>query len=132
MALNTEIILTLQQLKGFGTKTIIGISQIGEDINTIEELCHSWKSRKGKRFESISTEDLYSANKAALRVLDACQRENIGIISYDEPLFPTMLRNCIKRERKTLPYYCITEGISMRSKSRALLLLEQENRLPME
>ena len=103
MALNTEIILTLQQLKGFGTKTIIGISQIGEDINTIEELCHSWKSRKGKRFESISTEDLYSANKAALRVLDACQRENIGIISYDEPLFPTMLRNCINEEGKEDP-----------------------------
>jgi DNA processing protein len=103
MALNTEIILTLQQLKGFGTKTIINISKTEKDISTIEKLCLFWKTLKGKRFESISSEDLHSANKAALRVLDACQRENIGIISYDEPLFPTMLRNCINEEGKGDP-----------------------------
>ena len=103
MALNTEIILTLRQLKGFGTKTIINISKTDKDISTIEKLCLFWKTLKGKRFESISSEDLYSANKAALRVLDACQRENIGIISYDEPLFPTMLRNCINEEGKEDP-----------------------------
>lgn len=103
MALNTEIILTLQQLKGFGTKTIIGISKMGTNINSIKDLCHFWKTLKGKKYESVQEDDLYDANKAALRVIDACQRESIGIVSYDEPLFPKMLRDCINEEGKEDP-----------------------------
>lgn len=59
MALSTEMILTLQQLNGIGNKTIFKIADtVKTSIQGIEQLCQFWKTLKGKKLESIDTEDL--------------------------------------------------------------------------
>ena len=51
MALNTELILTLKNLKGIGNKTILGIAEKAPSfIRTIEDLNLFWKKLKGKKF----------------------------------------------------------------------------------
>lgn len=105
MVLSTEIILTLQQLekvekKGFGTKTILNISKCNGDMNTIDDLCLTWKTFKGKKYGSVTSADLYVANRMALKVIDIYKREEIGIISCFESQFSSMFRNCINEEGK--------------------------------
>ncbi len=55
MALNTELLITLQLVKGLGNKTILGIAK-NTDATTIEELCNYWPNLKGVKFEKIQTE----------------------------------------------------------------------------
>lgn len=53
MALNTELILTLKNLKGCGNKTVLSIAEFApSQVQTIEDLCHFWPTLKGKKFES--------------------------------------------------------------------------------
>lgn len=52
MALNTELILTLKNLKGCGNKTVLSIAEVApSQVQTIEDLCHFWPTLKGKKFE---------------------------------------------------------------------------------
>ena len=104
MALKTEFIITLQQLKGIGNKTILTIANtIDREIKTLEDLCELWKSLKGKKLENISQNALLNAHKSALRIIDSSQNESIGIISYFEPEFPLILKKCINEEGKEDP-----------------------------
>lgn len=108
MALSTEIIITLQNLKevgkkGFGTKTILEMSKLQINIETIDELCINWKSFYGKKFEDVNKVDLLAANKIAQNVMRSCHTENIGIISYFEPAFPDSLKYCVNEEGKEDP-----------------------------
>lgn len=102
MALNTELLITLQLVKGLGNKTILGVSK-NMKATTIMELCNSWKKLKGSRFEKITTDELFEANKVALRIIDTCKLQNIGIISYFEDGFPENLKYCINSEGKLDP-----------------------------
>ena len=104
MAIKSKIIITLQQLKGVGTKTILKLANsIDYDISTYEELHTYWNKQSGKLFEKHSGDDLYVAYKAAERIIDACTKDGIGILSYYEPEFPEMLKNCINEEGKEDP-----------------------------
>ena len=62
MALNTVLLITLQQLKGFGNKTILELSKV-LTAQTIDDLCEEWHSLKGKKYTKITEDDLYSANQ---------------------------------------------------------------------
>ena len=94
MGFTTELLLTVKQLKGFGRKTILDMSK-DNDFSTMEQLCDYWKQLKGKKFVSISRDDLMAANRTARNIMNACEREGIGILSYYEPLFPQLLRECV-------------------------------------
>lgn len=104
MALSTEIILTLQQLDGVGHKTILKVAEaVKAPILGVEQLCQFWKTLKGKKLESIDTEELENAYKKALSILSRCKQENVGIISYYESDFPEILRHCKNEEGKLDP-----------------------------
>lgn len=112
MSFSTEIILTLQQLKGIGNKTILKLAeQAKSSVCDIEQLCECeiWKSRKGKKLEAITRLDLEKANKAARDIIVRCEQEEVGIISYYEDVFPEMLRKCTDEEGNqdppTILYY---------------------------
>lgn len=102
MALNTELLITLQLVKGLGNKTILGVAK-NMEATTIMELCNSWKKLKGSRFEKITTDELLEANKVALRIIDTCELQKIGIISYFEDIFPENLKCCVNSEGKEDP-----------------------------
>ena len=104
MALNTELIVTLQQLKGIGNKSILDIAKFADyEINSLADLCKLWRSLKGKKYEKISLEEISEANSVAKRIIDANIRNGVGIISYFEPAFPEMLKHCINEEGKEEP-----------------------------
>lgn len=102
MALNTELLITLQLVKGLGNKTILGVAK-NMEATTIMELCNSWEKLKGSRFEKITTDKLLEANKVALRIIDTCELQKIGIISYFEDGFPENLKYCVNSEGKEEP-----------------------------
>lgn len=102
MALNTELLITLQLVKGLGNKTILGVAK-NMEATTIMELCNSWEKLKGSRFEKITTDELLEANKVALRIIDTCELQKIGIISYFEDRFPENLKYCVNSEGKEEP-----------------------------
>ena len=102
MALNTELLITLQLVKGLGNKTILGVAK-NMEATTIMELCNSWKKIKGSRFEKITTDELLEANKVALRIIDTCELQKIRIISYFEDGFPENLKYCVNSEGKEEP-----------------------------
>lgn len=102
MALNTELLMTLQLVKGLGNKTILGIAR-NTNVTTIEELCNYWPNLKGIRFEKIQTEDLLQANRVAHRIIDTCELQKIGILSYFEEQFPQQLKRCVNAEGKEDP-----------------------------
>jgi DNA processing protein len=69
----------------------------------MEELCEYWNNLKGKKFTKVTKEDLAAANRAANRIIEACDMEGIGIISYFEPSFPSVLKTCVNEEGKLDP-----------------------------
>lgn len=102
MALNTELLITLQQLKGFGTKTILELSK-ALDSKTIDDLCEDWHSLKGKKFAKVTEMELRSANQFANRIIDASELDDIGIISFYEEVFPDILKVCVDEDGKQAP-----------------------------
>lgn len=102
MALNTELLITLQQLKGFGNKTILELSKV-LTAKTIDDLCEEWHSLKGKKYAKVTELDLRGANKVACRIIEASEFEGIGIISYFENFFPEILRTCVDEDGKLNP-----------------------------
>lgn len=103
--LTPELVITLQQLDGIGNKTIL--SKIGENISapisTLDELGSLLTTIKGKKFESISNDDLIEANKCAKRIIAHAEKEGIGIITYYDYLYPEILRNCKNEHGKLDP-----------------------------
>ena len=104
MALSAEHILTLQQLKGVGTKTIFKVAeQVINPISTIEELCAFWKTLKGKKLETIGANDIIEANNSAKRIIAASANASIGLVGYYDESFPDILRHTINEEGKEEP-----------------------------
>ena len=103
--LTPELVITLQQLKGIGNRNIL--SRIGESISTpistLDELRFLLTIIKGKKFESISDYDLIEANKSAKKIITHSEKENIGIITYYDSLYPDILRNCKDEQGKNDP-----------------------------
>ena len=72
MALNTELLITLQQVKGIGNKTILKLAKQVSAID-IEELCDMWPTLADKRLQKVSKEDLYAANRNAYKIIEASE-----------------------------------------------------------
>lgn len=102
MALNTELLITLQQLKGVGNKTILELSKV-LTAKTIDDLCEEWQSLKGKKYTNVTELDLRGANQTACRIINASEFEGIGIISYFEDIFPEILKTCVDEDGKLNP-----------------------------
>lgn len=102
MALNTELLITLQQLKGFGNKTILELSKCLTS-KTIDDLCVEWTFLKGKRFVKVSESELRNANLCACRIINESNLNGIGIISFHEELFPKNLKTCVDENGKQNP-----------------------------
>jgi DNA processing protein len=98
----TEIILTLQQLKGIGNKTILKIIDSAKlpSITTLDELYSAIKSKGDKKLESITIEDLQDAHQTAKRIIDRSAQDGIGVISYYDDTYPEILRSCTNEEGK--------------------------------
>ena len=102
--LTTRIILTLQQLDGIGNKTIFKLSeQVKSPITSLEELYIFWTSLKGKKFTSITSEDLKEAYLSANRIIEQAINHNVGVISYFDSEYPEILRNCMNEDGKIDP-----------------------------
>lgn len=104
MALSAEMILTLQQLDGFGTKTIFKITQqISTPLSSLKELYDFLKTLKGKKIQSISLEDIIDANDIAKKIIDVSSKHFIDLVGYYDSDFPTMLRATINEDGKLDP-----------------------------
>lgn len=102
MALNTELLITLQQLKGFGNKTILELAKV-LTARTIDDLCEEWSSLSGKKYTKITEYDLRNANRYAYRIIEASELQGIGIISYYDEIFPEILKTCVDEDGKPNP-----------------------------
>lgn len=102
MALRTEILITLQQVKGLGNKSILEFAKSG-DIDTMEDLVVRLQNIKKGRFAKLTEEELQYANRTARRIIEACENNGIGILSYFEPQYPSILRNCVDEKGKPDP-----------------------------
>lgn len=99
MALNTELILTLKNLKGCGNKTVLSIAEVApSQVQTIKDLSDFWTTLKGKKFEKFTTTDLQEANRKALTIINDAEKEGVGIISYYEEAFPQILRETVNED----------------------------------
>jgi len=102
MALRTEILITLQQVKGLGNKSILEFAKSG-DIDTMEDLEVRLQNIKKGRFTKLTGAELQCANRTARRIIEACENNGIGILSYFEPQYPSILRNCVDEKGKPDP-----------------------------
>lgn len=93
MALNSELLITLQQVKGIGNKTILDVANT-ISCNTIEELCESIDSIKKGRLAEITAADIYDAYCKAKKIIAASEDNGIGILSYYDSAFPSVLQKC--------------------------------------
>lgn len=104
MALSIEMILTLQQVKGFGNKTIKKIADhVSVSLSSIEELCRILQGFKEKKFKAVTCEILDDANRKALNIIAKCQSECVGIMSIYEQEYPDILRSCTDEKGKLDP-----------------------------
>ena len=101
MALNTELLLTLKNLKGCGNKTALTIANgTPASVHTIEDLCAFWKTLHGKKYEKYDQEALLSAHRQALSIIKDAESCGVGIISYYEDCYPEILRKTVNEEGK--------------------------------
>lgn len=110
MTLKTEYILTLQQLDGIGNKTIFKIiDHIDSPINSTQDLCEFWRdltSNKpfdGKKFQNISSYEIFEANRIARSIIATAEHHNIGIFSYYDEIYPNILKSCNDEDGKPNP-----------------------------
>ena len=104
MKIYPEYILALQLLDGIGNKTIFKIVENSRhEISSVEDLYNAIKSLKGKKFQSITMDDITESHNTALRIIRLSQEHNIGLISFYDELYPEQFRNTINEEGKLDP-----------------------------
>ncbi|MDE5887979.1 MAG: DNA-protecting protein DprA [Muribaculaceae bacterium] len=93
--LSQEIILTLQQLRGIGNKTILSkiVSNVMSPISNLEDLLNFWSTVNG-RLQSITPDDIKDANVVAKKIISQAEKEGVGIIAYYDREYPDILRQC--------------------------------------
>ena len=104
MMANTEYLITLQQLKGVGNKTIFKVlgNKLAE-IKSLQELFYMCKTNKGKSFVKLTYTDFEVANQKAKSIIAENNANGIGIITFYDINYPSKLRNCITEEGKVDP-----------------------------
>lgn len=104
MKLSTELIITLQQLDGIGNKTIMKlVDSIDCRLYTLEDLINFWPSIKGKKFETVSPQDITRAYHRACRILAESDKQVIHAITYYDDAYPEILRSCVDESGKLDP-----------------------------
>ena len=104
MKIKTEYILTLKLLDGIGNKSIFKIIEnIINPITSLDELLSFLKTLKGKKFLNISYDDIFEANVMAKRIIKDSELNYIGLLSFFDPEFPDILKNCTDEKGKLDP-----------------------------
>lgn len=104
MSLSKGMILTLQQLKGIGNKTIFKICENEKSsISDVDDVYDVLKKQKGKKFENLVKEDIVEANSYAKRIIEKSEEANIGLISYYDAGYPDILKRTIDEEGRLDP-----------------------------
>lgn len=104
MALSKELILTLQQLKGIGNKTIFKICESEKSsISNVDDVYDVLKKQRGKKFENLVKDDIVEANGYAKRIIEKSEEANIGLISYYDAGYPDILKHTIDEEGRLDP-----------------------------
>lgn len=104
MALNSLNIITLTNIKGVGTKTILKIGKYAESMTIdsarmLHRVLSEMKIKNGK----ITLDDVYDAEDKAKTIMLRSEQTGIGIVSYYDEDFPEMLRHCLNEEGKEEP-----------------------------
>jgi DNA processing protein len=97
-----EIIISIQQLKGVGDRTIFKIlnSTPVASITSLQDIYTILHSMGGKTLSSITMDDLRDANIAAQRIMEKSAKNGIGVISYYDDAYPEILRSCKNEKGK--------------------------------
>lgn len=108
MILKKEYILALKTLRGVGTKTLLRIGNyIKEnhiDVSSSKNLVYALETLKIKvQKEPVSAEMLEQAVQKARYTIDKNARAGIGITTFYDDDFPSILRQCINEEGKQDP-----------------------------
>lgn len=104
MALPAEYILTLQQIKGVGNKTIFKFAeQLSKTITSVDELFKFTSMSKDKKLNSLDKEDILEANNIARRIIDRSASKSIYALSYYDDNFPEVLRHTINESGNPEP-----------------------------
>lgn len=103
MALSKEFILTLRQLNNIGSLTAFKIAEkISTDVSSLEQLFDILKAinipKMPRSIKEIKPEDLESAYKTALSVIQKAADEGVGVICYYDPEYPEILRSCLNEK----------------------------------
>lgn len=101
MALSAELLLTLQQIKGVGPKTIIKVAEdVGQAIKSIDDLCLYEYS---KWIKKITKDDLIEAHENAVRIINNSKNQKVGLIGYYDDEYPESLKNTCDENGKLDP-----------------------------
>lgn len=106
MALSTRYIIALQQLQGYGTKTIKSLADlsIGQDISTTKELSdfvnNCIDGKKVSRVKKKLIDEIEDAVNTADRIISKSETLGINIVSYLDDLFPKNLLSTIDEDGK--------------------------------
>lgn len=105
MALSKELILTLRQLNKIGNLRAFKIAEkISTDVSSLEQLFDILKAinipNMPRSIKEIKPEDLESAYKTALSVIQKAADEGVGVICYYDPEYPEILRSCLNEGKK--------------------------------
>ena len=104
MALSAEHILTLQQIKGVGNKTIFKFAeQVTTVLTSVDELYKSLSKTSDKKLNALDKEDILEANEYARRLIDRSASKSIYALSYYDEDFPDTLRKTINENGKEDP-----------------------------
>ena len=112
MALTKEQILTLTCLKeinvrGVGPQKIFAIGAAiddrGLEIKSYEDLANLMSGMKEKAINKVTLSNLVEAYQVAKRIIDASNRDNIGLVGYYDNEFPDVLRKTINEDGKLDP-----------------------------
>lgn len=102
--LSKELIITIQQLAGIGNKTIMKlVDSMENSLYTLEDLINYWPLIKGKKFEAINSDDIKEAYRKAEHLMDKAEKNDVGIFSYFDDIYPDILRSCVSEEGKSDP-----------------------------
>lgn len=112
----TRKLLTLQQVKGVGTKTILKV--IGETPNLLDLPDAVTYTSVRKNLIQKTVEDWIESSEKAEKIIDHCEQHNIQILSIEDPAYPESLR--------TIPdppiiIYCIGNTEVLKSKGVAII-----------
>lgn len=93
--LSKELLATLMQVKGLGTKTILRVAERAYNIETIEELYRLLNTFKERKCQKIKLNELRENYAKAIESIKASEALGIATLGYYDEEFPDKLRSCV-------------------------------------